>query len=640
VSGADLQWGPSGHADRPGPGDIPHSRARPEGRPGGRPQTWRSAPLVWCALVCAAGVGFAQDGLVIRTETRLVLVDAVVRDKAGRNVRDLEARDFQVWEDGKEQTISSFNRESAESQALKAQPQYIAFLFNAGLPQRDQDQVNAFVASYAGRDRYVAAVAYPSQIRVIQNFTDSAERFEKALAQYRPEWAAVRPSSVAVVSSASGGRGGGGGAGSVIVSSPASSWVPSALRDLAEGVVGIRGRKIVVLLDLAAGRSVDYSYVADACNRANLGVYTTNTDLRDLAKRTGGRVIDYKDLGRGLNEVASEQDEHYMLGYTPREWEEGSCHSLRVKVGRPDLEVMARQRYCTVKPADTIAAKVTGKALEQRAATATGSVAASARLSHFYAAPNLALVNLAMETGPLDLKFEKVNGKRRAQLDVLGQAFTAAGAVAGRFSETVKFDFASEKEADAFRKQPYHYRHQFRLGAGTYNVRITFGVGERVMGKVETPLTIEPWDGRRLALSGVAMSTQTREAQDLASDLDPALLEGNKQLIAESHEVLPSGDYRCRPAEPCYCYLEIYDSSLAGLNPPIPKATIRIMEKPSGREASSGEFDLSRFVRAGNSVTPVIFQTPRDLPAGAYTLEFRAASSTQVAARSVDFVVE
>src|ERR1039458_8593151 len=46
---------------------------------------------------------------VIRAETRLVLVDAVVRDKKnGKIAPDLAAKDFRVWEDGKERTITSF----------------------------------------------------------------------------------------------------------------------------------------------------------------------------------------------------------------------------------------------------------------------------------------------------------------------------------------------------------------------------------------------------------------------------------------------------------------------------------------------------------------------------------------------------
>ena len=53
-------------------------------------------------LLALAGA-FAQapppGTATIRTETRLVLVDAVVTDKKGNYIRDLEMKDFEVQED-------------------------------------------------------------------------------------------------------------------------------------------------------------------------------------------------------------------------------------------------------------------------------------------------------------------------------------------------------------------------------------------------------------------------------------------------------------------------------------------------------------------------------------------------------------
>ena len=46
---------------------------------------------------------------VIRTESRIVLVDTVVTDKKGHYVTDLKQQDFKVYEDNKEQTITSFS---------------------------------------------------------------------------------------------------------------------------------------------------------------------------------------------------------------------------------------------------------------------------------------------------------------------------------------------------------------------------------------------------------------------------------------------------------------------------------------------------------------------------------------------------
>jgi hypothetical protein len=60
-----------------------------------------------------AGAGQAvPTNSVIKTESRIVLVDAVVTDKKGHYVTDLTQGDFKVFEDNKEQTITSFSSEA------------------------------------------------------------------------------------------------------------------------------------------------------------------------------------------------------------------------------------------------------------------------------------------------------------------------------------------------------------------------------------------------------------------------------------------------------------------------------------------------------------------------------------------------
>src|SRR5215471_15450029 len=53
-----------------------------------------------------------QQRRTITSTSTAILVDAVVRDKAGRLVTDLNANDFEVFEDGVAQTVDSFTRVS------------------------------------------------------------------------------------------------------------------------------------------------------------------------------------------------------------------------------------------------------------------------------------------------------------------------------------------------------------------------------------------------------------------------------------------------------------------------------------------------------------------------------------------------
>src|SRR5271157_3206371 len=73
----------------------------------------------------------ATSPQVIRTESNLVLVDVVATDKKGGYIKDLDAKDFQVFEDNKQQAISSFARgAAAQGPNGPAQPRYIVLFFD------------------------------------------------------------------------------------------------------------------------------------------------------------------------------------------------------------------------------------------------------------------------------------------------------------------------------------------------------------------------------------------------------------------------------------------------------------------------------------------------------------------------------
>src|SRR5581483_5853012 len=78
----------------------------------------------------AAAAMTPAEQSVIRTETRVVLVDAVVTDKKGGYIRDLTAKDFRVWEDNKEQDVTSFSFEADAASPLHGQKHYLVLLFD------------------------------------------------------------------------------------------------------------------------------------------------------------------------------------------------------------------------------------------------------------------------------------------------------------------------------------------------------------------------------------------------------------------------------------------------------------------------------------------------------------------------------
>jgi len=124
---------------------------------------------------------------IIKKESRLVLVDAVVTDKKGAYVHDLRQADFKVFEDNKEQQVASFSS-GADVAIQAANPQkhfLILFFDNSSMAPPDQIQARGaatkFVEANAGPDRMMAVVDFGGTLRIAQNFTANADVLRAAV---------------------------------------------------------------------------------------------------------------------------------------------------------------------------------------------------------------------------------------------------------------------------------------------------------------------------------------------------------------------------------------------------------------------------------------------------------------------------
>src|SRR3984957_1239456 len=126
-----------------------------------------------------------QSEDVIRTKTRLVLVDTVVTDKKGNYVRDLAQKDFKVWEDGKEQPLTSFSFEEMTG-PTHSEPRYMVLFFdNSTMDFGDQikarDAAAKFIDANAGPNRLIAIAEFGGSVHISQNFTADASRLKQVV---------------------------------------------------------------------------------------------------------------------------------------------------------------------------------------------------------------------------------------------------------------------------------------------------------------------------------------------------------------------------------------------------------------------------------------------------------------------------
>jgi VWFA-related protein len=373
-------------------------------------------------------------------------------------------------------------------------------------------------------------------------------------------------------------------------------------------------------------------------------VATNQQILAALAEGTGGfSIFNTNDLLGGLGRIGREQNEFYILGYVPPETAEGSCHTLKVKLGKGGMNVRSRSGYCNARAANILEGKPLEKELEGHAAgTQAGSVRGSLKAPYFYTGPNVARVNLAMEIPSDTMQFNKDKGKYHANLNVLGIAYRPDGTVGARFSDTVNFDLEKE-EWKAFTKLPYRYENQFDAAPGAYKLTVVMSAGSNTFGKFESPLQIDAYDGKHFSLGGVVLTNSAAPLTDIPTGLDSQLLEDRSPLVVKGMQMIPSGSNRFKKSDNVIVYTEVYEPLLTSANPPQVGFGYHVYEMGTNKEvAFTGVMRTDDFIQKGSPVIPVGLRVVvQDLPAGSYRLVMQAVdgAGNHAADRMVDFEV-
>ena len=227
---------------------------------------------------------------IIKKQTNLVLVDAVVTDKKGNYVRDLEQKDFKVFEDGKEQPIAGFSRAADLNAPNRPHAkQYVVMFFDGssmdmGDQARAREQAGKFLDKMTGSDHLIAVVDFGGSLQIAQNFTNDPELLKRAVANIRVSHVASNDNQeTAMGPSASGGPG------TVQVASLGGYPTPSlqadfgarttllAIRTLCKDLRKVPGRKTLILFSggfpLTPERMSELTATIDAANKTNVAIY-------------------------------------------------------------------------------------------------------------------------------------------------------------------------------------------------------------------------------------------------------------------------------------------------------------------------------------------------------------------------------
>lgn len=323
--------------------------------------------VVW--VLCLAGTMVApcqQDAAKPPREDRSlqtfkVDVDLVnlffnVKDKRGALITDLNKDQFEVYEDGKPQTIKYFSAESD-------QPLTLAMLIDSSVSQERvlpmEKEVGAAFLREVLRDKDMAfVISFDVSVDLLQDFTNDAGRLRNALNKAR----------------INGGGGGGGGLPGMgggpfpTANRPRGTLLYDAVylasyEKLAREV----GRKAMILLTdgedqgsqmrtrdavEAAQKADSIVYVILIADRGfyGFGGYHGDSEMKKLTADTGGRVIEVgnkvEKLREAFDQIARELRSQYSIGYTPtNNKHDGSFRHVEVKAKNSDYKVRARAGY-------------------------------------------------------------------------------------------------------------------------------------------------------------------------------------------------------------------------------------------------------------------------------------------------------
>jgi VWFA-related protein len=275
---------------------------------------------------------------VLSVDTNLVLVDVDVRDGGGRPVRNLRQQDFKLFDDGVERPIAFFNVERREG---GRRPVAIVFAvdISGSLTPREMQSIGQSLRTFAqrlyDRDSVFAVTTFGMRVNVLQNFTNSLDKLERAFTKLAREENGL--------------------------STHAYDAVDDAVRLLTRSAPRTRAqqpvkRAVVVVTDgFPVGDTVAPETVIERANSEGVSIYTltlpssspllapaqkqreplpTLMDVSGLVERTGGAnvYVDQKDFEPFFKALADELISTYVLAFYPPEENrrDGRFHQIRV----------------------------------------------------------------------------------------------------------------------------------------------------------------------------------------------------------------------------------------------------------------------------------------------------------------------
>jgi VWFA-related protein len=315
---------------------------------------------ILCGLIAIAAVLFAaaqdqqppvQADQTLKITSSVVNVYAVVKQKGGRLVPDLNKDDFLLEEDKQPQEIRYFARETDT-------PLTIGILVDTSPSQRgvlplEQQQAKAFLRQVLRPKDLTFVLHFDVEVELLQDFTSDLRLLDKAIDENVINGGGVGPMPGPFPTSDTGG---------------ATHLYDAVYLSSHELLKNEIGRKVLILLTDGEdqGSKIKLDAALEAAQKSDVIIYSVaiidrsfyfghglgfagDATLRKLSDDTGGRVIEVnrsKDTSAAFQQIADELRTQYQLGYTPTNNKlDGTYRRIQVKVRQGDYKISARRGY-------------------------------------------------------------------------------------------------------------------------------------------------------------------------------------------------------------------------------------------------------------------------------------------------------
>ena len=311
------------------------------------------------ALALLSTILIAQDiPPTIKVDVDVVNIFFNVRDKRSGLIGNLAKDDFTVFEDGKQQTVKYFTRETDL-------PLTLGLLIDVSVSQMNLVEIekNAayqFFGSVLRPKDLAFLISFGASADLLQDYTNSPKLLRKGLdgLQVNSDVGGLHPGPVPTISHPKG---------TILYDA-----VYLASSDQLKGQVG---RKALVLITDGEDQGSTYTIkqAIEAAQKADAIIYgfyyvdrafymqngwgfggVSDSALRQLSEDTGGHIfhIDRKlSLQDAFKQLQDELRSQYSIAYTPTNpAKDGTFRRIEIRAGNKDYKVQARKGYYAIRP--------------------------------------------------------------------------------------------------------------------------------------------------------------------------------------------------------------------------------------------------------------------------------------------------